>query len=122
MQVGVRSKTDVCVCYIEGIADPGLVDIVKKELSSINVDGLTMADKVVEEYIVKQGVNPFPLVRYTERPDVAATHIFEGILFLLLIPLLRLLLHQQHYFIMFNTLKNIGKQQLWEHFYDGCVL
>ncbi len=30
MQVGVRSKTDVCVCYIEGIADPGLVDIVKK--------------------------------------------------------------------------------------------
>ncbi|GAF12101.1 stage V sporulation protein AF [Bacillus sp. JCM 19046] len=78
MQVGVRSKTDVCVCYIEGIADPGLVDIVKKELSSINVDGLTMADKVVEEYIVKQGVNPFPLVRYTERPDVAATHIFEG--------------------------------------------
>ncbi|MFV8829388.1 spore germination protein [Alkalihalobacterium sp. APHAB7] len=78
MQVGVRSKTDVCISYIEDVADPDLVKIIKKELESIQIDGLTMADKVVEEYIVKQGFNPFPLVRYTERPDVAATHLFEG--------------------------------------------
>ncbi|MCM2674244.1 spore germination protein [Alkalicoccobacillus plakortidis] len=78
LQVGVRSKTDICVSYIEGIADPDLVNIVKKELKAINIDGITMADKVVEEYIVKQGYNPFPLVRYTERPDVAATHLLEG--------------------------------------------
>ncbi|GIN10723.1 stage V sporulation protein AF [Shouchella clausii] len=78
MQVGVRSKTDICLCYIDGIVDPGFIKIIKKELRAINIDGLTMADKVVEEYIVKQGLNPFPLVRYTERPDVAATHILEG--------------------------------------------
>ncbi|WP_209122495.1 spore germination protein [Alkalihalobacillus sp. BA299] len=78
MQIGVRSKTDVCISYIEGIADPDLIKIIKKELEAIEIDGLTMADKVVEEYIVKQGANPFPLVRYTERPDVAATHLFEG--------------------------------------------
>ncbi|MCM3760293.1 spore germination protein [Alkalihalobacillus oceani] len=78
MQVGVRSKTDICLSYIDGIADPDLVEIVRKELESINLDGLTMADKIVEEYIVKQGMNPFPLVRYTERPDVAATHLLEG--------------------------------------------
>ncbi|ADC51023.1 stage V sporulation protein AF GerA (A protein) [Alkalihalophilus pseudofirmus OF4] len=78
MQVGVRSKTDICVSYIDGIADPVLVDIIKKELEAIEIDGLTMADKIVEEYIVKQGANPFPLVRYTERPDVAATHLLEG--------------------------------------------
>ena len=58
MQVGVRSKTDICVSYIEGIADPGLVEIIKKELKAINIDGLTMADKIVEEYIVKQGIEP----------------------------------------------------------------
>ncbi|SFP25362.1 stage V sporulation protein AF [Salibacterium halotolerans] len=78
MRVGVRSKTDICISYIEDIADPDMVNIVKKELESINVDGLTMADKVVEEYIVDQGANPMPLVRYTERPDVAAVHLFEG--------------------------------------------
>ncbi|MFC5714127.1 spore germination protein [Thalassorhabdus alkalitolerans] len=78
LRIGTRSQTDVCLSYIDGIADPALVEIVRKELESINIDGLSMADKVVEEYIVKQGNNPFPLVRYTERPDVAATHLLEG--------------------------------------------
>ncbi len=78
MQVGERSKTDICISYIEGIADPDLVRIAKEELEAIHIDGLAMADKIVEEYIVKQGANPFPLVRYTERPDVAATHLLEG--------------------------------------------
>ncbi|MFB4163505.1 spore germination protein [Alteribacillus sp. JSM 102045] len=78
MRVGVRSKTDICISYIEGIADPELVNIIRKELEAIEVDGLPMAEKVVEEFIVKQGNNPFPLVRYTERPDVAAMHLFEG--------------------------------------------
>ncbi|PYZ99192.1 spore germination protein [Alteribacter lacisalsi] len=78
LQVGRRSKTDIALCYIEGIVEKDLVDVVKKELEAIDIDSLTMADKVVEEFIVKQGHNPFPLVRYTERPDVAATHILEG--------------------------------------------
>ncbi|NNV05681.1 spore germination protein [Geobacillus sp. C56-T2] len=78
LQVGERSKTDVCIAYIQDVADPGLVELVKKELQQIRVDGLTMGDKTVEEFLVKQGYNPYPLVRYTERPDVAATHLLEG--------------------------------------------
>jgi len=78
MQVGRRSKTDISLTYIEGIADANLVDIIRKELEAIDIDGLTMADKEVEEFIVKQGLNPFPMVRYTERPDVAAAHLLEG--------------------------------------------
>ncbi|THE15021.1 spore germination protein [Bacillus timonensis] len=78
MQVGERSKTDICISYIQDVADPNLVKIIKKELSKIDVDGLTMADKTIEEFIVHQGFNPYPLVRYTERPDVAATHLLEG--------------------------------------------
>lgn len=78
MQVGERSKTDVCLCYIKDIANPGLLKALKKELKAIEVDGIPMADKTVEEFIVKQGLNPYPLVRYTGRPDVAAAHILEG--------------------------------------------
>lgn len=77
-QVGDRSKTDVCLSYIKDIADPELIKIIKKELKSIKTDGLSMADKALEEYIVHQGFNPFPIVRYTERPDVVASHLFEG--------------------------------------------
>ncbi|AMM93741.1 spore germination protein [Peribacillus simplex] len=78
LHVGERSKTDISIGYIEDIADPDLIDIVRKELNSIEVDGITMADKTIEEFIVKQGYNPYPLVRYTERADVAATHLLEG--------------------------------------------
>ncbi|WP_277750890.1 spore germination protein [Anaerobacillus alkaliphilus] len=78
LQVGTRSKTDICVAYIKDVADHTYVDQVKKELEAIDIDGISMADKVVEEFIVKQGLNPFPLVRYTERPDVTASHLLEG--------------------------------------------
>ncbi|KAB7672886.1 spore germination protein [Bacillus sp. B1-b2] len=78
MKVGERSKTDVAISYIDGVADPDLIDIVKKELENIKVDGLTMADKTVEEFLLQQGLNPYPLIRYTERADVAATHLLEG--------------------------------------------
>ncbi|WP_223702448.1 spore germination protein [Sutcliffiella deserti] len=77
-QIGERSKTDICLSYIKDVANPDLVDTVRKEVKKINIDGLTMADKTVEEFLVKQGFNPFPLVRFTERPDVAATHLLEG--------------------------------------------
>lgn len=78
LKVGERSKTDVAIGYIENIADPGLIEIVRKEITAIEIDGITMADKTVEEFLVKQSYNPFPLVRYTERADVAATHLLEG--------------------------------------------
>ncbi|MFC7371185.1 spore germination protein [Fictibacillus iocasae] len=78
LQVGERSKTDICISYIQDVADPGLVKLIKDELSSIDIDGIPMADKTIEEFLVKQGWNPFPLVRYTERPDVAAQHLMEG--------------------------------------------
>lgn len=78
IKVGQRSKTDVAIGYIENIADPSLIEIIRKELESIEIDGLTMADKTVEEFIVRQSYNPYPLIRYTERADVAATHLLEG--------------------------------------------
>ncbi|MBM7604490.1 stage V sporulation protein AF [Metabacillus crassostreae] len=78
LKVGERSKTDVCVAYVKDVANPELIKIIKKELEAIEIDGITMADKSVEEFLVKQGFNPYPLVRYTERPDVAANHLLEG--------------------------------------------
>jgi stage V sporulation protein AF len=78
LKVGERSKTDVALGYIEDIADPDLLNILRKEINGIETDGIPMADKTIEEFILKQGWNPFPLVRYTERADVAAAHILEG--------------------------------------------
>jgi len=78
LQVGERSKTDVCVCYLQDIANDDLVDTVKEKISNIEIDGITMADKAVEEFISEKRWNPYPVVRYTERPDVAADHMLDG--------------------------------------------
>jgi stage V sporulation protein AF len=37
-----------------------------------------MADKTIEEFISGSLWNPYPKVRFTERPDTAATHLYEG--------------------------------------------
>lgn len=78
LKVGERSKTDVCLSYIKDIADDDLVKLSREKLKEIEIDGITMADKTVEEFIADNKWNPFPLVRYTERPDVAAHHLLEG--------------------------------------------
>jgi stage V sporulation protein AF len=78
MQVGERSKTDVAVAYLRDVANPELVQTLRKKLQNIQVDGIPMAEKSVEEFIIGKSLNPFPLVRYTERPDVAAIHLLEG--------------------------------------------
>ncbi|PLR85952.1 spore germination protein [Bacillus canaveralius] len=78
MQIGRRSKTDTAICYIEDIADPDTVKKLKASLSKIDTDALPMAEKTIEEFIAGRHWNPYPMVRYTERPDTAAAHLYEG--------------------------------------------
>src|SRR5690625_2975007 len=77
-QVGTRSKTDVCISYLNDVANDDYIQIVKEKLQSIDIDSIVMADKALEELFIDHKWNPFPLVRYTERPDVAAHHILSG--------------------------------------------
>jgi stage V sporulation protein AF len=78
LQVGERTQTDVCIAYIQDIADPKLVDAIYKKIEAVNADGLPLGEKQLEEAIVKKGWNPYPSVRYSERPDVISTHLLEG--------------------------------------------
>src|SRR5690625_4460418 len=78
MTVGKRSKTDISVSYIDTIANEDTLNIIKDKLKKIDIDGLVMADKALEEFLVELKWNPYPLVRYTERPDVAAHHLLSG--------------------------------------------
>lgn len=79
LQAGTRSKTDIVISYIEDVANPDLVQDLRSRIDSIDIDGLPMAEKAVEELIVPGSYwNPLPKVRYTERPDVAAIHLLEG--------------------------------------------
>ncbi|EGL82614.1 GerA spore germination protein [Caldalkalibacillus thermarum TA2.A1] len=77
-QVGQRSKTDIVLAYMDSIADPDLVKLIDQKLNEINIDGLSMAEKTIEEFIFGRYMNPYPLVRFTERADTSAVHLLEG--------------------------------------------
>lgn len=78
MQIGKRTKTDVCIGYINDIANADLVDAIKEKISEVKLDGLPLGEKQLEEAIVNKGWNPYPMVRYSERPDVVSAHLMEG--------------------------------------------
>src|SRR5690606_898691 len=84
MQIGRRSLTDICICYLEDIADKKRVEDLKSKLKEIDTDGLLMAEKTDEEYISGGHWNPCPAVRYTERPDTAAAHWYEGLILIII--------------------------------------
>lgn len=77
--VGKRSKTDVAIAYIEDLVDENLLKNIKKRIDEIQVESLVMGEKSLEELIIKKKwYNPLPQARFTERPDVAAAHLLEG--------------------------------------------
>ncbi|MGM8215406.1 spore germination protein [Bacillaceae bacterium W0354] len=78
LQVGKRSKKDIIMTYIDSIVDPELVRRLRNKIESINIDAISMGEKALEELIFGKGLNPYPLVRYTERGDTSANHLFEG--------------------------------------------
>ncbi len=74
-----RSGTDVVLCYMAGEADPALLDELRRKLAAVDVGSIAMSQESVAEAIApRQWYNPFPKVRYTERPDVATACIMEG--------------------------------------------
>lgn len=78
-QVGSVSRTDVVLCYMEDAVDKKLLDTLKKKIANISISTLTMGQESLAECLVKtQWYNPFPKVRYTERPDAAAASALEG--------------------------------------------
>lgn len=78
-QIGTESKTDITVCYLEDVVDRKQLDIITKKLESIEVKSLPMSHESLRECLLPTQVwNPFPKVRYTERPDAAAACIYDG--------------------------------------------
>ena len=79
MKVGARSHTDAVLCYLDDRVDQKLLAELRAKLNGITERSLSMAQESVAEAIrPKQWYNPFPKVRYTERPDSAAASILEG--------------------------------------------
>lgn len=77
--MGGSSKTDVVMCYMNGVADERLVNTIAKKLESANPSSLTLGFQSLAETLIRKAwYNPFPKIRTTERPDTAAAQVLEG--------------------------------------------
>ncbi|WP_027623645.1 spore germination protein [Clostridium lundense] len=75
--LGVRSKSDVIVMYIDDIADDKIVKKVFERLEEIEIDAI-LDSGYVEQLIEDNKWSPFPQIQSTERPDVVSAALYEG--------------------------------------------
>ncbi|MBQ2901088.1 MAG: spore germination protein [Agathobacter sp.] len=76
-QVGVRSFTNVAIVYVEGLADPKLIQEIHARLTEYDIDGV-MDSGVMEQLAEESWLSPFPQFQSTRRPDRAAMEVLNG--------------------------------------------
>lgn len=75
--MGQQSATSVCVCYIDGIVNPEILDELNRRLESIDMDGI-LDSNYISEHIAESSPFAFPTCGFTERPDVVTARLLEG--------------------------------------------
>lgn len=84
VSVGSVSKTDTVICYLRGRADEKYVERLDQRLRDLHAESLTMGHESLAELLIPhRWYNPFPKIRYTERPDTAAAQLLEGCVLIL---------------------------------------
>lgn len=76
-KVGIRVEKELMVVYFKDIANPGLVEEVKRRVGTIEVDEVMEAG-YVEQLIEDNFLSPFAQIQSTERPDRVMGALLEG--------------------------------------------
>lgn len=76
-QIGLRSRTNVCLCYMETLVNDKVLGELENRLDKINVDAVT-GSNVIAENIKDAPLSVFATIGSTERPDVVVSKVLEG--------------------------------------------
>ncbi len=74
-EVGSKSHTPLCLCYLEGAASPAVLDSIRKKLADCPLE-TALGAGYLTSFLEKGGL--FSGVGLTERPDVVCGKIQEG--------------------------------------------
>ena len=77
LRVGRRTSTAVFVCYLGTLANSKTVDLIKKRIGKIDIDGVLDTNYITEQ-IKDNKFSLFKTSGTTERPDVVAARLLEG--------------------------------------------
>ena len=76
-QEGRMTQNDIAVCYMDDKADYRLLgDIQKRMMLNQNIE--INNERNLVEVLYGKTLNPYPHVRYSERPDICAIHLLQG--------------------------------------------
>lgn len=80
--LGTEVQNDAAILYVKGRADEKALAKIREKLKNARPASLAMTqDAIVKILFPQKGpalLDPFPRVRYTERPDVVAATLLEG--------------------------------------------
>jgi len=77
IKIGERNKNLCAVMYLSGVANPAIINEVKRRIGSLKTDFIA-GSGMLEQFIEENPWSLVPTILSTERPDRAASHIVEG--------------------------------------------
>lgn len=77
LNVGVRSKTEVCLCYMTDSVSGELLDTVRSRIKSAKLD-VVLDSGYLQPFLEERPLSIFSGVGTTERPDTLCAKICEG--------------------------------------------
>lgn len=76
-RIGAKSKTEVAVCYLRGVAAEETVKQIKKRLRSITIDSV-LESGYIQPFLEDDPHSLFSSVGVSERPDTVCAKLTEG--------------------------------------------
>lgn len=77
MIIGRQTKTTVCIAYIKGIANPQIIEEIKRRLKRIKTDAI-LESGYIEQFIEDAPFSIFSTVGNGEKPDKVSAKLLEG--------------------------------------------
>ena len=74
---GTKTDTKIFLCYLESVADIGVVNEIKRRVRKIDIDGVLDVNYISEQ-IRPHRHSLFKTTGTTERPDIVAARLLEG--------------------------------------------
>ncbi len=75
--VGTRTKTQICLCYLDSLVNKTVLQALEDRLKVIQIDGV-LDTNYLYELTSDAPLSPFRTMGQTERPDVVASKLLEG--------------------------------------------
>ncbi len=75
---GTQTQTDVAVFYVDSLVRRDVLDDLTARLKRINQSLNLQSERELANHLYGQWFNPYPHVRFTERPDLVCIHLLQG--------------------------------------------